>query len=92
MGTMREASIKNWTSSDNTLEYINAGSWQRMADAMELMAKNHHDLQRERDDWEITYRATANINKRLEKSNAALRGHIKKLKRELNQAKQEALS
>lgn len=91
MGTLRKSSTESFTSHD-TIEHINAGSWQRMADAMELMAKNYLDLQRERDQWKASYEDRQISILRIRKSNAALRGHIKRLKSQtLNQAKQDAL-
>jgi hypothetical protein len=41
MATLREASKQKWTSK-NTIEHINAGSLQRIADATEAMAKKLH--------------------------------------------------
>lgn len=47
--THREASKKVWNSSDpGRMDEINMGSLQRIADACELMAKNHARLIEER--------------------------------------------
>lgn len=43
MANQREASKQNWTSSD-TIEDINSGCLQRIADATELIAKNYTQL------------------------------------------------
>jgi len=54
---------------------------QRIADAAELMAKNHAQLVRERDDYERRLRTIRGEVNRLDRSNAALRGVITRMKR-----------
>ena len=43
MATLKESSVKNWTS-NRTIEHINAGSLQRIADAWESTAKSLVEL------------------------------------------------
>lgn len=82
----RDASKMNWVRSDEsdhfTLEQINAGSFMRIADATEKMAQLHTDLIRERDFFEKECARLRNIRATLERSNAALRGHIKRIKKQ----------
>ena len=54
----REASRKLWTTIAEvpTQSEIDVGSLQRIADACELMAKNHAELIRERDQYERWWR------------------------------------
>jgi len=80
----REISKGNWavnsvTTSHN--EQIKIGSLQRIADATEKMASNYTQLQNERDLYKRWYEAKNVHIKKLEHSNAALRGHIKRLKK-----------
>ena len=56
MADFRGDSREVWTSA-KTVEHINAGSLQRIADATELMARRHLDLIRERDEYERRYKA-----------------------------------
>jgi len=80
----REASKIEWVRSDEnnhfTLEQINAGSFMRIADATEKMAQRHTELIRERDFFEKECTRLRGIRATLERSNAALRGHIKRVK------------
>lgn len=77
----REASKQNWTLTSNTIEEINSGSLQRIADATEKMAASYDSLRNERDRYKTWYedrgRAIAYLNKRI----AALRGVITKMKK-----------
>ena len=79
MGTMRQSSVCEWTSSDN-LDQINAGSLQRIADAAERMAVNHRDLISERDRFERYFREEQAKVGKLRRSNISLRGVITRLK------------
>lgn len=79
--TLRDLSKRTWTSSNNTLESINAGSLQRIADATERMAKRHTELISERDDYERRYKAATAREQRLERQLAASRGQITKLRK-----------
>lgn len=87
MGNMRQASKGSWNS-DDTREDINAGSFQRIADATEKMAtgvgfiieererlKSWHEFERDRAD---------DLEQRLDKerrSRAGYQGTVKRLKR-----------
>lgn len=84
--TLRDISKKTWTSDENTLASINAGSLQRIADATELMARRHTELIRERDNYERYYREAQQRNQQLERRLAAAKGQITKLR---NAAKKE---
>jgi len=83
MPTFIESSKGNWApiAGDNpTAEQIGVGCLQRIAAATEAMAQNYKNLQNERDRYEKWYRDELKTTARLQKSNAALRGHIKRLK------------
>ena len=54
MGNFRQISRQEWSAAD-TVESINAGSLQRIADATEAMAKGHVELARERDNYKRWY-------------------------------------
>jgi hypothetical protein len=82
MSSLRESSKLTWKSS-STVEHINAGSFQRIADACELMAENHHDLVRDRDMYKRWYESSRESGDKLRNSNAALRGVITKLRKKL---------
>ncbi len=63
-----------------TVEQINCGSLQRIADATELMAKNYAKMERDLRWYKENYpRRNAQIEK-LERSNSALRGVITRMK------------
>jgi len=86
MTTLRESSKSSWNGS-GSIEHINAGSLQRIADAVETMSGSYADLIHERD----LYARQSNWNferaDRLVRSNAALRGVITKLKKRLKEPK-----
>lgn len=79
----REESRANWgvtTDGNPTIEQINCGAILRIADAAELMAKNHAQLVADRDRferWHLQGNAALETERR---RNAALRGIVKKLK------------
>ena len=77
--TMRDASKKIWTSA-NTVEHINCGSLQRIADAVELMARRYSDLITERDVFKERADRRLNSLQKAERRISALRGVITKLK------------
>lgn len=80
MSTMREASRRDWTSRD-TVEHINAGSLQRIAAALELSCKDREKLER---DYAYMRSNRDDLRRLLDsalRSNAALRGVIKRMKR-----------
>lgn len=67
-----------------TLEQINAGSLMRIADATEKMAHRHTELIEQRDRFERWYKNELERVEHLRRSNAALRGHLKRLKKQLS--------
>ena len=85
MADFRGDSREVWKSA-KTLEHINAGSLQRIADATELMARRHLDLIRERDEYERRYKAAVGRERALERKLSAAKGQITKLR---NAAKKE---
>jgi hypothetical protein len=80
--SFRNGSKENWSSNSDglTIEQINAGSLQRIADASEKMAMNHDQLIRSRDYYKRAYESSMASVKSLERSNASLRGQITKMK------------
>ncbi len=83
MSTMREESRKEFTG-DNTFEGIQAGSLQRIADAVEKMVGDWDRLQR-RAKWAEEALERANVRAdHAEHQARALRGVITKLKRKSN--------
>lgn len=82
MATQRENSKQEWKGY-GTLNDINAGSLQRIADATEKMAKNYVVLQNDLDNykkwWEDRGRALDRLNRRI----SALKGQITKLRNKL---------
>jgi hypothetical protein len=82
--TVKQASRRDFTPSDSlTWEMLQTGSLQRIADATEAMAKNHIQLQQERERYKRWYDDERYERAKLEKSNAALRGQITKLRKKL---------
>ena len=65
-----------------TVEQINAGSLLRIADATELMAKNHAALVDERDRYLRWYTQEVANGKRLHATIRGLRGTITRMKKE----------
>lgn len=59
---------------------LTLGALLRIADATEAMAENHVRLQEDRDWYERRLREETAARKRLQHANAALRGHIKRIK------------
>ena len=59
---------------------LQVGCLQRIADATEAMAKNHIRLMEERDRYERWWKTAKADAERIARSNAALRGYIKRLK------------
>jgi Mor family transcriptional regulator len=84
----KEASRKNWMSQlekedDIPTDQIKAGAIMRIADAVEVMAKNYAKLIRERGYFERWYKEERESKNKLNRSNSALRGHITRLKKRL---------
>jgi len=59
---------------------LKTGCLMRIADATEAMALRHTELIKQRDKFERWYNDERKRRWHLERSNAALRGHIKRLK------------
>lgn len=76
----REASQKNWKSG-NTIEDINSGSLQRIADATEMMANNYASLITARNTFESLWKREVANRKKLEYQIRGLKGAITKLKK-----------
>lgn len=86
MSSFREESRKEWSrNSGATVEDLNLGCLQRIADATELMAREYARLVSDRDRFERWYKESKACSARLARSNAALRGQITKLKRKGSQ-------
>jgi hypothetical protein len=79
MSTQREQSKKDWTG-QSTIEAINSGSLQRIADATEKMAQSYTDMERSRNYFKGLYEERKSSIMLLRRSDAALRGVITKLK------------
>lgn len=83
----RDASRINWGNEDTgnglSLEQINTGAMLRVADACELMAKNHDQLVRAKEAAERSVQFWRNQANSLQRSNNALRGQITKLRKKL---------
>lgn len=91
----QEISRRQWgkTSSPGTahsVEEIQLGCMLRIAEATEAMAKEHTKLIRERDFYDAGYKQRGAQIEQLSRSNAALRGTITRLKKQLAAAKQVA--
>lgn len=86
----REYTKADWRfNGDNhsTHDVLKIGCLLRIADATELMAKRHQELIEERDRYKGWYDVVARDREAVNRSNAALRGVITRLKRQLAKAK-----
>ena len=79
----RDESKRNYAIEESqlTLNHLNAGSLQRIADATELMAKNYLALQEEAARYKRWYEGERKSRHELELQRAALKGVITKLKK-----------
>lgn len=80
----RQASRTDWGNQETqgmTLAQINTGAMLRIADATEKMAERHTELIRQRDYFEGEVKRLRAICEHLERSNASLRGHMKRAKK-----------
>lgn len=79
----KDVSRINWGSEQEnfSLDQINTGALLRIADAAEKMAERHTELIRQRDYFEGEAKRLRLIREKLERSNASLRGHLKRAKR-----------
>lgn len=88
MANARENSRKDWTfTAESDPEALKLGALQRIADACELMAKEHARLVREREMFERSYKEQRKHKEQAQRTAAGLRGQITKLKRQLAEAK-----
>ena len=89
--SFRKESRRDWSTSGGaapTLEWLQFGAIQRIADATELMARRHQELVDERDRYKRWYDTEHSEARRLARSNNALRGQITKLKKALAAARE----
>lgn len=80
MTDTRQDSVKTWVS-DGTLESINSGSLQRIADAAEKMALRYTELIDARNGFERWYIAGQAEQLSLKRKLTAAKGQITKLKK-----------
>ena len=82
MSTFREISKKDWSTLSTlpTHDDIQSGCMQRMADALELVAKRYSDLINEVESYKQYWKEAEARNSELYRRNAGLRGYIKRLK------------
>ena len=82
--TLRESSREEQTPSNRivTLEVIQVGALQRIADAVELMAQSYKALINDRDYYKRRFDGELKTAKSLSKSVSALKGVITKMKKE----------
>ena len=79
----RDASKRDWTAPEKpTVDEIKIGSLQRIADAVELVAKNYLRLIDDRNMWERTAAQRARTIDSLRRREAGLRGTITRMKKE----------
>lgn len=81
MPTLREVSRTNFNTIDKSIESVNAGSLQRIADATELMAKNYLSLQNTLEWYKKAYNNNTKDLAAAHKRISALKGVITKLKK-----------
>lgn len=82
MPNCREDSKAHWKS-DQTTDKINMGSLQRIADAAEAMAQNYNILFNDLEFYKKRYREMITVKKKQDRTIAALKGQITKLKKKL---------
>jgi acyl-CoA reductase-like NAD-dependent aldehyde dehydrogenase len=80
MTNFRESSRGNWNSRD-TIEEINAGSMQRIADAAEKMAANYDELRRALESAKKSRDYWRSVADQRQRRINALRGHITRLRK-----------
>lgn len=84
MGTSaRHVSKLEWNFDGASAETINCGSLQRIADACELMAKNHQALINERDQYKRWYETEKANHTSVARSNTSLKGTVTRLQRKI---------
>ena len=75
----RDLSRIDWVTDAKSHEQIQLGAILRIADAVEKMAQSYSQLIHEREYYERRFRQSQESVQRLSRSNAALRGHIKRM-------------
>lgn len=80
MNTLKALSRKDWTGT-GTVEEVNAGSLQRIADATEKMAASYDAMRDDRDKYERWYKDERARREKRDRQISALRGVITRLKR-----------
>lgn len=85
--TFEQQSRMDWTPTNDDGEcdniHLQIGCLQRIADATELMAKNHAELVQSKDTLRDMYRRAIAREDRLERSLSATRGHLTRLKNKM---------
>lgn len=81
MSSMRDSSRANWLGNDS-IEHINAGSLQRIADATEKMAASYDSMRNDRDRYKRWYEDERARRQKRDRQIASLRGVITRLKRQ----------
>lgn len=82
MPTLREISKANWNGG-STIEEINSGSLQRIADAAEAMAKNYNTILSDLEFYKKRCREMTQAKERQSRTISNLRGQITKLKKKM---------
>lgn len=81
MTSLREASTNSWrANAPASIEQINAGSLQRIADATEVMARRHNELLAEVGMYKRLMERERERRQHAERRIAALKGVVTKLK------------
>jgi hypothetical protein len=86
MATFRKQSQDNWQQSlgpDGAIDQINAGSFQRMADALELIAKDRQKLINDKEYYQASAKRYQERYYNEQRRVAALKGVITKLRKKL---------
>jgi hypothetical protein len=77
----REASKKDWAANGISMEEINSGSLQRIADATEKMAASYDSLRTDRDYWKAACERAREREAMKDFRIRSLRGVITRMKR-----------
>jgi hypothetical protein len=80
MANMREQSKQNWTG-NGTVEHINAGSLQRIADSLERIEAPYKKLLDDAQRYQQWYRDECATNRKMARRIAALQGVITRMKK-----------
>lgn len=84
MSYIKDESRRNWThdeSKEVSFEEINTGAMLRIADAVEKMAERYTELISYTESLETRVKRLRDRNEFLERSNASLRGHLRRAKK-----------